>query len=94
MATLLPQLNIPRSEIFICTKWNPPEPVEEPGPEVADILAEIQKSRKIFTEKLEYVDLLLLHQPRPGPKGRRRGWEAICKAKEEGWVKEIGVSNM
>ena len=68
--------------------------MEEPGPSVEVVLAQIQKSREIFVPTLGYVDLLLLHQPRPGPQGRARAWEAIVKAKEEGWVKEIGVSNL
>lgn len=44
--------------------------------------------------KLEYIDLLLIHQPRSGPAGRARMWEALKKCKEDGWVKEIGVSNL
>lgn len=94
LSTLLPELNIPRSEVFICTKYNPPDPVEEPGPTVDEIMVEIQKSKNIFAPLLGYVDLLLLHQPRPGPEGRKRGWEAVCRSKAEGWVKEVGVSNM
>lgn len=94
LATLLPQLNIKREEIYICTKYNPPEPVEEPGPTAEEVNAELEKSRRIFSEKLGYVDLLLLHQPRPGPLGRARAWEAICRAKDEGWVRDVGVSNL
>jgi diketogulonate reductase-like aldo/keto reductase len=43
---------------------------------------------------LEYIDVMLIHQPRPGPLGRARAWEALQRAKAEGWVKEIGVSNL
>ena len=43
---------------------------------------------------IEYIDVMLIHQPRPGPEGRARAWEALGRAKSEGWVREIGVSNL
>lgn len=84
-----------RSVIFITTKWNPPQPLSEPGVSTDQVYQDLQASRKIFVEDygLEYVDLMLVHQSRPGPVGRAKHWKALVKAKEDGWVKEIGVSN-
>ena len=85
----------PRSSVFITTKWNPPEGLTEPGVSTEDVYNELQNSRKIFLEdyNLEYVDLMLVHQSRPGPQGRASHWQALVKAQADGWIKDIGVSN-
>jgi diketogulonate reductase-like aldo/keto reductase len=85
----------PRSSVFITTKWNPPEGLSEPGVSTEDVYKELQASRKIFLDdyNLEYVDLMLVHQSRPGPKGRANHWQALVKAQADGWIKDIGVSN-
>lgn len=85
----------PRSSVFITTKWNPPEGLLEPGVSTEDVYQELQASRKIFVEDygLEYVDLMLVHQSRPGPKGRGNHWQALVQAQADGWIKDIGVSN-
>lgn len=85
----------PRSSVFITTKWNPPEGLSEPGVSTESVYQELQASRKIFVEDYElgYVDLMLVHQSRPGPKGRANHWQALVKAQADGWVKDIGVSN-
>jgi len=85
----------PRSSVFITTKWNPPEGLSEPGVSTEDVYEELQASRKIFLEdyNLEYVDLMLVHQSRPGPQGRANHWQALVKAQADGWIKDIGVSN-
>ena len=41
---------------------------------------------------LEYVDLMLIHRPPPTGFGAEL-WEGLIKAKKEGLVKDIGVSN-
>lgn len=91
----LKETSTPRSEVFITTKWNPPAGLTEPGVPTDQVYQELQASRKIFVEDngLEYVDLMLVHQSRPGPEGRASHWKALVKAKEDGWIKEIGVSN-
>jgi diketogulonate reductase-like aldo/keto reductase len=85
----------PRSEIFVTTKWNPPQPLAEPGVSTDQVYRDLQASKKIFLEDygLEYVDLMLVHQSRPGPVGRANHWKALVRAKADGWIKEIGVSN-
>jgi hypothetical protein len=84
-----------RSSVFITTKWNPPEGLKEPGVLTDKVYEELQASRKIFLEDydLEYVDLMLVHQSRPGPIGRANHWKALVKAQADGWIKDIGVSN-
>lgn len=41
---------------------------------------------------LDYVDLMLIHRPPPQGAGEDL-WEGLIRAKEEGLVKDIGVSN-
>ena len=84
-----------RSSVFITTKWNPPEGLSEPGVSTEDVYNQLQASRKIFVEdyNLGYVDLMLVHQSRPGPQGRANHWQALVKAQADGWIKDIGVSN-
>jgi len=86
---------IPRSSVFITTKWNPPEGLSEPGVSTEEVYGELQNSRKVFLDdhNLEYVDLMLVHQSRPGPQGRANHWQALVKAQADGWIKDIGVSN-
>jgi len=87
--------SLPRSSIFITTKWNPPEGLSEPGVLTDKVWDELHASRKIFCEdySLQYVDLMLVHQSRPGPQGRANHWQALVRAQADGWIKDIGVSN-
>ncbi len=74
---------IPREEIFITSKlW-----LQDYGYEAA------KKGLETSLEKLgmDYIDLYLLHQPYGDVAG---AWKALEKAKTEGKVKSIGVSNM
>jgi len=41
-----------------------------------------------------YIDLMLLHAPFGGKEGRANNWAALVRAQKEGWVKDIGVSNL
>ena len=67
-----------------------------------------KKAKKAIDESLarlgvEYLDLMLIHAPKPwafmfmpGPrfhKGNREVWRAMVEAKEEGKIKNLGVSN-
>ncbi|ODN79349.1 hypothetical protein L202_03352 [Cryptococcus amylolentus CBS 6039] len=92
---------IPRSEIFIATKYKPPamEPSSDPSvptPRHSD--EEIYDSIKASVSKLDpreggYVDLMLLHHAGPDREGREAGWRGLARAQKEGLVKSIGVSN-
>lgn len=74
---------IPREEIFITSKlW-----LQDHGYEAA------KKGLEATLKNLnmEYVDLYLIHQPYGDVPG---AWKALEKAKSEGKIKSIGVSNM
>lgn len=40
-----------------------------------------------------YIDLMLIHAPRPNEQARAVHWAALARAQAEGWVRDIGVSN-
>ncbi|WVQ80166.1 hypothetical protein IAT38_002271 [Cryptococcus sp. DSM 104549] len=102
VGTGIKQSSIPRSSLFLVTKYAAPFPgagsTNSPAPSLSssEILAEVQKS----TEQLDqsgkdaaYVDLLLIHHPWPDAEARANAWEALVQAKKKGWAKAIGVSN-
>ncbi len=87
---------IAREKLFITTKV----PAEMKTYEEAK--KSIEESYKNLG--LEYIDLLLIHAPKPwdemhggSPKKylaeNVEVWKALCEAKANGWVKHIGVSN-
>jgi diketogulonate reductase-like aldo/keto reductase len=41
-----------------------------------------------------YIDLMLIHAPFGGAEGRAENWKALARAQKEGWIKDIGVSNL
>lgn len=71
---------IPRKEIYITTK------VEE-----TDNAYERTKSN-LEELDLDYVDLMLIHRPPPMGAGEDL-WEGLIRAKKEGLIRDIGVSN-
>lgn len=84
---------LPRSEIFLTTKYMP---THTPHP-ANDVYKELRKSiTKIdqVSKDAPYIDLMLIHAPWGGDKGRNNNWEALKRAQEEGWIRDIGVSNL
>ncbi|TGZ83796.1 oxidoreductase [Ascodesmis nigricans] len=76
---------IPREQVFLCTKILFPEGSME---------GSLEKCKKSLKDMgVDYVDLFLIHSPTSGPNGRRELWEALCRLKEEGGARQIGVSN-
>lgn len=71
---------IKREDIYIVTK------VEE-----TDDAYERTKSN-LEELDLDYVDLMLIHRPPPTSAGEEL-WESLIRAKDEGLIKDIGVSN-
>ncbi|WWC99835.1 hypothetical protein V866_006743 [Kwoniella sp. B9012] len=90
------QSGIPREKLFICTKWQPPVEGSDFRPTPEQVRDEARKSvarlDKSRFEK-EYLDLMIIHHPRPDPEGRVNHWKGLAMAQNEGWVKDIGVSN-
>lgn len=79
---------IPRSELFITTK------ILNPGNDVDSTHKKIIESVKHLDDRDEgYVDLFLIHSPNGGKESRRLMWLALERAKTEGKVRDIGVSN-
>jgi 2,5-diketo-D-gluconate reductase A len=75
--------SVPREELFITTKlWN----------------AEHRNAPRAFLHsldrlKLDYLDLYLIHWPKPRQNAYAEAWKAFVKLKAEGRVKSVGVSN-
>jgi diketogulonate reductase-like aldo/keto reductase len=44
--------------------------------------------------KFGYIDLLLIHDPNCGPNGRLTMWKDFLKARDDGLVRSVGVSNL
>jgi len=59
-----------------------------------NIRTSLAKIDQVSKKGEQYVDLYLVHAPRAGPHSRVNNWEAMVKARKEGWVRDIGVSNL
>jgi 2,5-diketo-D-gluconate reductase A len=74
-----------RADVFVTTKiWNSAQGLKEAAVALDESLARLQ---------LKYVDLLLIHWPCPDKNQYVDTWRALIKAKEQGKVRSIGVSN-
>ncbi|MFA5136719.1 MAG: aldo/keto reductase [Patescibacteria group bacterium] len=69
-----------RSDIYLTTK------VEETDDAYKRTLSNLKEL------KMDYVDLMLIHRP-PSSGAGENLWEGLIKAKSEGLVRDIGVSN-
>jgi diketogulonate reductase-like aldo/keto reductase len=93
--------SVQRSDIFLCSKlWE--VDLSKSGP-----YSSIEAGHTTFTRNgaieglekslntmgLEYLDLYLLHNPRPGPKARLEAWLGLQDCLKAGKVGSIGVSN-
>ena len=89
------ELNLPRDSFWLTSKI----PAE---------IKNYEDAKKAIDESLqrlgvEYLDLMLIHAPKPWPlmllpgprfhKGNREVWRAMLEAKQEGKIKNLGVSN-
>lgn len=76
---------IPRDELFITTKlWNSEQGTDTPRPAIE---ASLQKLG------LDYVDLYLIHWPRPDKNRYVETWRQFETFRSEGLTRSIGVSN-
>jgi len=86
------QSTVPRSELFVCSKlWEKDLDTGEPTFSRAGAIAGVESSLEKL--QLDYIDLYLLHVPRPGAKGRHQAWLGLQDCLKQGKVKSIGLSN-
>jgi 2,5-diketo-D-gluconate reductase A len=79
----LQSTSIPRDELFITTKlWN-----DDQGDPQGALETSLEKL------KLDYVDLYLIHWPKPQQDQYVDAWRGLIKLREQGLVKSIGVCN-
>lgn len=77
--------SVDRKEVFVTTKiWNIAQGFDSATQALDESLERLQ---------LDYVDMLLIHWPVPAKGQFVNTWRALIKAKEEGRVRSIGVSN-
>ncbi len=75
--------SLPRAQLFITTKlWN-----DDQGDPLAALEASLEKLR------LDYVDLYLIHWPRPQQDQYVSARRELIKLRDQGSVKSIGVCN-
>nr|XP_019012190.1 aldo-keto reductase [Kwoniella pini CBS 10737]OCF50971.1 aldo-keto reductase [Kwoniella pini CBS 10737] len=86
------QSGLPRSEIFLTTKYMPSHTVHSTE-SVLDIVRKSLKKIDRTGDEKPYIDLMLIHAPFGGEQGRANNWDALVKAQKEGWIRDIGVSN-
>ena len=84
-----------RSSTYLTTKYMPTHQ-HHSSSAVYDYLVKsvpkLNKGKSI--EEGGYIDLMLIHAPFGGEKGRTENWAALARAQREGWIKDIGVSNL
>ena len=77
--------NVPRADLFITTKLTNSDHGYDSGLQALDT-----SLKKLG---MDYVDLYLIHWPRPAIDLYVDTWKALIRLKEEGRAKSIGVSN-
>lgn len=79
------QSGIPREQLFLTSK------LRAQYFNYDDALEMIRES--LYRANLNYWDLFLLHWPNPKQDKYVEAWRALIQAKENGWIRSIGVSN-
>ncbi|KAK4985436.1 hypothetical protein LTR50_005986 [Elasticomyces elasticus] len=78
--------DLKRADVYITSK------ILSPGKDADSTYKSVIGSVEAI-DKGGYVDLMLIHSPNGGPEARRLMWGALERAKKEGRVRSIGVSN-
>ncbi|TGJ69356.1 hypothetical protein EYR41_005406 [Orbilia oligospora] len=87
--------SVSRSDIFICSKlWE----VDLTLPGFTSYTKEgaidgFNRSLAAMGPGIDYIDLYLIHNPRPGPTARLQAWLGLQEIVKSGKAKSIGVSN-
>ncbi|TFK44354.1 Aldo/keto reductase [Crucibulum laeve] len=81
----LREAGLQREEVFVTSK------VGSKNHGYEKTLKGIDESLQRF--KFDYIDLFLIHDPYSGTEKRIETWKALIKAKQDGKLKNIGVSN-
>ncbi|KAH7072782.1 NADP-dependent oxidoreductase domain-containing protein [Paraphoma chrysanthemicola] len=83
----LRESKLPREDVYITTK------ILSAGKDAESTYKKVVESVEKLAGKDGYVDLFLIHTPNGGAEARKLMWQALEKAKQEGKVRDIGVSN-
>lgn len=86
---------VSRSKIFVTTKYMPSHTVHSSSSVLEVLRKSLKPLSKGFAEDTQpYIDVMLIHAPWGGAKGRAENWKALVAAQKEGWIKDVGVSNL
>lgn len=84
---------VSRDSIFLTSKFMPGHDVPKPEDVYEQLRRTLPRLEPNVAEDKAYVDLMLIHAPRPNAEARAAEWAAFTKANKEGWLRSIGVSN-
>lgn len=84
-----------RTSTFLTTKYMSTHQVHPSEAVYKELVKSVPKLNKGKTiQEGGYIDLMLIHAPFGGDKGRAENWAALARAQKEGWIRDIGVSNL
>ena len=91
--------NIPRTDLFLQTKFTPlsgQDPANIPYEKTADLEIQMKRSLKKSLENLntDYIDSMILHSPLRTTDDTLRVWRVFEDFYGSGTVKQIGISNI
>ncbi|KAF2474633.1 Aldo/keto reductase [Lindgomyces ingoldianus] len=78
---------LPRSELYITSK------ILYAGKDIEATYRMVLESITNLDDEDGYIDLFLIHSPNGGAESRKLMWLALEEAREDGKVRDIGVSN-
>lgn len=95
MSTVVGDNVADRASTFLTTKYMSTHQAHPAEAVYKELVKSVPKLNKGETSAGGgYIDLLLIHAPFGGDKGRAENWAALARAQKEGWVRDIGVSNL
>ncbi len=85
---------VPRNMIFLTTKYMSTHQAHPSGNVLSALRKSLPKIDQLSGSSEAYIDLMLIHAPWGGEEGRANNWKALADAQKEGWIRDIGVSNL